>query len=51
MVCLAGRVNVLVDGVVGTTDCIVVDALSYCCLGKDLQSSLYRGSVRQDGES
>ena len=34
MDCLAGRVNVLVDGVVGTTGCIVVDALSGCCLGK-----------------
>ena len=51
MSCLAGRVDVLVAGGSGTVGCIVVYALSYCCLGKYLQSSLYRGSVRQDGES
>ena len=32
--CLAGRVDVLVTGVMGTIGCIVVDALSGCCLGK-----------------
>ena len=38
--CLAGRVYVLVAGDSGTVGCIVVYALSYCCLGKDLQSPL-----------
>ena len=51
MNCLAGRVYVLVAGDSETVGCIVVDVLSYCCLGKYLQSSLYRGSVRHDGES
>ena len=32
--CLAGRVDVLVTGVIGTSGCIVVDVLSGCCLGK-----------------
>ena len=34
MNCLAGRVDVLVAGVIGTIGCIVVDVLSGCCLGK-----------------
>ena len=51
MNCLAGRVYALVAGDSGTVGCIVVYALSYCCLGKNLQRSLYRGCVRQDGES
>ena len=49
--CLVGRVDVLVAGVIGTIFWIVVDALSNCRLGKYLQSSLYRGSARHDGES
>ena len=32
--CRAGRVDVLVAGVIGTIGCIVVDVLSGCCLGK-----------------
>ena len=34
MDCRDGRVDVLVTGVIGTIGCIVVDALSGCCLGK-----------------
>ena len=49
--CLVGRVDVCIAEVVGTIGWLVVDALSNCCVGKYLQSSLYRGGVRHAGES